>query len=337
MKEPVQNNATKDRKTSPLLKGVLVLAVAAAIAGISVKVLNDESHEQAGTEKAAAPLEVSEQARLDAAANKPVVDGSAVDSSAAESAAAATTKNAEVAEAEPDELNPNITQIKPGDVVKASKIPGTIYLRSQNDPDDLIWDRLPMYSTYLQVAPPVHQSAKLRFDDGATRGKQLYFQVARSDERMYVRLRWKDASQDTGTTVDGFRDGVAVQFALKGADTSYMMGTGPEQPVNIWYWRADNHPVENLAAGGYGSTTLLPEQSVTGDGAYVTQRQDKDNAWHVVMSRPLKAKDEFDVNFERETVPMGFALWQGSDEERDGNKRITHTWILLEPGLVATK
>lgn len=76
---------------------------------------------------------------------------------------------------------------------------------------------------------------------------------------------------------------------------------------------------------------------MTGDGAYVTQRQDKDNAWHVVMSRPLTAKDEFDVNFERETVPMAFALWQGSDEERDGNKRITHTWILLEPGLVAIK
>lgn len=343
MKEPVPTSSAKDRKTSPLLKGALLLAVAVVIAGISVKVINDESHDQSAAEKAAAPVEVSEQARADAAADKPVVENSAAESNAATTTkddAATTTKStdaADVTEAEPDELNPNITQIKPGDVVKASKIPGTIYLRSQNDPDDLIWDRLPMYSTYLQVAPPVHQSAKLRFDDGATRGKQLYFQVARSDERMYVRLRWKDASQDTGTTVDDFRDGVAVQFALKDADTSYMMGTGPEQPVNIWYWRADNHPVENLAAGGYGSTTILPEQSVTGDGAYVTQRQDKDNAWHVVMSRPLTAKDEFDVNFERETVPMAFALWQGSDEERDGNKRITHTWILLEPGLVATK
>lgn len=347
MKEPVPTNSANDRKISPLLKGALLLAVAAVIAGISVKVMNDENHDQAAAEQAAA--KISEQAPLDAAADQPVADSAATTEDAVatttesagavttEGAVAETTESSNVTEDEPDELNPNVTQIKPGDVVKATKIPGTIYLRSQNDPDDLIWDRVPMYSTYLQVAPPVHQSAKLRFEDGATRGKHLYFQIARSDERMYVRLRWKDASQDTGTTVDDFRDGVAVQFALKDADTSYMMGSGPEQPVNIWYWRADHHPVENLAAGGYGSTTILDEQIVTGDGAYIKQRQDKDNAWHVVMSRPLVAKGEFDVNFARETVPMGFALWQGSDEERDGNKRVTHTWINLEPGLVATK
>lgn len=335
MKEPVPTNSANDRKTSPLLKVALLLVVAAMIAGISVKMMNDESHEQASVKQAA--VESSEQANLDAA-KKPVADGATEqDTAITEDAVVATTKSPDVIEAEPDELNPNITQIKPGDVVKATKIPGTIYLRSQNDPDDLIWDRVPMYSTYLQVAPPVHQSAKLRFEDGATRGKHLYFQVARSDKRMYVRLRWKDASQDTGTTVDDFRDGVAVQFALKGVDTSYMMGSGTDHPVNIWYWRADHHPVENLAAGGYGSTTILDEQTVTGDAAYIKQKQDKDNAWHVVMSRPLAAKDEFDVNFERKTVPMAFALWQGSDEERDGNKRVTHTWINLEPGLVATK
>ena len=50
------------------------------------------------------------------------------------------------------------------------------------------------------------------------------------------------------------------------------------------------------------------------------------------MSRPLKATGEHEVNFDRAQVPMGFALWQGSDLERDGNKRVTHTWILLDTG-----
>ncbi len=59
--------------------------------------------------------------------------------------------------AEHDELNPNIQQVKPGDTVKVTHIPGKIYLRSQNDPDDLIWDRVPIYSTNLLPAPPVHQ------------------------------------------------------------------------------------------------------------------------------------------------------------------------------------
>ena len=236
--------------------------------------------------------------------------------------------------AEHNELIPNILELKPGDTVKATKIPSSTYLRNQNDPDDIIWNRVPAYGTLLLAAPPVHQSVKLRFDDGATRGKYVYFQVARTDERMYVRLRWKDETEDRDSTVDGFRDGVAVQFALNGDDTSYMMGSGPDNPVNIWYWRADQEKIENLAAGGYGSTTLLPDQSVTGDSRYVAKRIPQDNTWQVVMSRPIKSEGEHDVNFERETVPMGFAVWQGNDEERDGNKRVTHTWINLEPGIV---
>ncbi len=143
----------------------------------------------------------------------------------------------------------------------------------------------------------------------------------------------EDASEDRGSTVDDFRDGVAVQYALKDVDTSYMMGTGKDQPVNIWYWRADEERIENLAAGGFGSTTVLEQQTVAGSSAYVPQRIKQDSEWHVVMSRPLKASDKYDVNFERAVVPMGFALWQGSDNERDGNKRVTHTWILLDARL----
>ena len=235
--------------------------------------------------------------------------------------------------ADHSDLNPNVTEVKAWDTVKVSRIPGTIYLRTQDDPDDLIWDRLPQYRTNLLPAPPVHQSVALRFDEGSTRSKHLYFQVARSDERFYIRLRWKDSSEDRGTTVDTFRDGVAVQYAMNDVDTSYMMGSGPDNPVNIWYWRADQEQIDNLAAGGYGSTTALPQHSVEGASAYITDSVPEDREWHVVMSRPFKTGGEYDVNFDRETVPMGFALWQGSDNERDGNKRVTHTWILLDPNL----
>src|SRR5699024_1731092 len=139
--------------------------------------------------------------------------------------------------------------IIPGQTVKVKHFSGTTYLRTQNDPDDLICDRLPTYSTYLLPAPPVHQSVALRFDEGASAGKYIKFQVVRTDERFYIRLHWKDASENRVTTVDEYRDGGAVQFALKGPETSYMMGTGEDQPVNMWYWRADQERVENLAAG----------------------------------------------------------------------------------------
>ncbi|MGO2131732.1 MAG: ethylbenzene dehydrogenase-related protein [Halomonas sp.] len=239
--------------------------------------------------------------------------------------------------ADHDERNPNVTEINPGDTVKVSRIPGTIYLRTQDDPDDLIWDRLPMYRTTLLPAPPVHQSVTLRFKNEVEEGKHLYFQVARSDDRFYIRMRWKDNSEDRASTVDSFRDGVAVQYALGDTDTSYMMGSGPENPVNIWYWRADHEQrVENLAAGGFGSTTLLPEQDVSGASAYITDEITQNNQWHVVMSRPFNVENpanKHEVDFDRDRVPMGFAVWQGSDAERDGNKRVTHTWILLDTGI----
>ena len=232
--------------------------------------------------------------------------------------------------AEHPEANPNVLEIKPGDTIQVARLPDNIYLRSQNDPDDLIWQRIPTYRTHVFPAPPVHQSVALRFDDGAMRGKHLYFQVARTSERFYVRLHWKDQTEDRSSKVDAFGDGVAVQYALNGDDTSYMMGSGPEKPVNIWYWRADKRDVENLAAGGFGSTTLLPEQSVSGDGLYVPQQIELDNEWQVVMSRPLEPASEHEVNLTQGVVPMSFAVWQGSDNERDGNKRVTHTWILLD-------
>ena len=235
--------------------------------------------------------------------------------------------------AEHDELNPNILEIKPGDTVKVSRIPDSIFLRTQNDPDDIIWDRIPTYRSQLLAAPPVHQSVNLRFEEGATRGKHIYFQVARTSERFYIRMRWKDVTEDRTNTVDDFSDGVAVQYALKDDDTSYMMGSGTDKPVNIWYWSADQDKVENLGAGGFGSTTLLEQQTVTGSSRYVPKQIALDNEWYVVMSRSFKTSDKYDVNFDRKAVPMAFAVWQGSDKERDGNKRITHTWIILDNSL----
>ena len=248
------------------------------------------------------------------------------------SLAVALAFGATAAWAEHPEANPNVLEVKPGDSVEVVRLPEQIYLRSQNDPDDVIWDRVPMYRTYLLPAPPVHPSVRLRFDEGASRGKHLYFQTARTSERFYMRLRWKDATEDRANKVDAFGDGVAVQYAGNGPDTSYMMGSGVERPVNIWYWRADQPGVENLVAGGFGSTTTLDEQTVSGDARYVSERIHQDSEWQVVMSRPLEPANEHEISFANAEVPVSFAVWQGSDNERDGNKRVTHTWILLDTG-----
>ncbi|MBK5932868.1 dimethylsulfide dehydrogenase subunit gamma [Rhodovulum imhoffii] len=226
----------------------------------------------------------------------------------------------------------NVLRLEAGDIVAAAKIPEGVYLRSVNDPDDIIWERLPEYRVRMVPAPAVHRSVELRVNYD-TPDQDLYVTFAHTSERFYVRLRWRDDTADRQTGRDRFRDGAAVQFSLGDDTTSYLMGTGPDQPVNIWYWSADGHQIQNLAAGGYGSLTRLPIQTVSGDGLYTDNPGDP-NEWTVVMSRPLAVRDEYEVALNRAVVPIAFALWQGSEAQRDGLKSVSEGWVLVEPGAI---
>ncbi len=220
----------------------------------------------------------------------------------------------------------NVKLIEAYESVRVSKIPDGIYLRSVNDPDDIIWERLPEYRVAMNPAPSVHESVDLRVNYDAET-TYLNMTLARTSDRFYVRLRWIDETRDTVSAFNRFRDGVAVQFSLGDDETSYIMGDGPDGAVNIWYWRSDDNSVQNLAAGGPGSTTTLDEQPVSGDSMYEVNDADP-NEWVVVMSRPIKAEGKHDSSFERDMVPMAFALWQGTEQQRDGLKSVSEGWIL---------
>lgn len=222
----------------------------------------------------------------------------------------------------------NVKLIEAGESVPVAKIPEGIYLRNTNDPDDIIWDRLPEYRVSMMPAPSWHESVELRVNYDAEE-TFLYFTPARTSERVYMRLRWVDETRDQTTDFDTFRDAVAVQFSLGSEDTSYIMGDGPQSAVNIWYWRSDNDTVQNLAAGGPGSTSMLDQQPVTGESHYVVNEEDP-NEWIVVMSRPIAVAGDYEVSFRREGVPAAFAVWQGSEAERDGLKRVSDGWLQLD-------
>lgn len=224
----------------------------------------------------------------------------------------------------------NTALLEAGDTLPVARIPDGIFLRDINDPTDIIWDRLPEYRVHLWTAPAVHQSIDLRVDHDDP-GNIVYLNIARTSERFYVRMRWQDDTQDATTAMDRFSDGAAVQFSLGDDSTSYLMGSGPHDAVNIWYWRADGSPAQNLAAGGFGSTTILPTQSVSAAGAY-REQETAPNEWTVVMSRPLAVSGEYETSFRRYEVPAAFALWQGSEGQRDGHKLVSDGWILLDMG-----
>lgn len=223
----------------------------------------------------------------------------------------------------------NVKLLEAGDTVAASKIPDGIYLRRVNDPDDIIWERLPEYRVHLGPAPAVHESVELRIDYD-DEGQDVFLTLARTSERFYVRMRWRDDSADLVTSSNRFRDAAAVQFSLGDDETSYLMGDGPDAPVNIWYWRSDRNEVQNLAAGGPGSTTILDEQPVSGAAMYTEKSSAEANEWTVVMSREIAAMGAHHAALDQGQVPLAFALWQGSDGQRDGLKNVSDGWILVD-------
>ncbi len=233
-----------------------------------------------------------------------------------------------LAESAPYEPDPTVMEVTTGSEVSISRLPDNVYLRDVNDPDDIIWDRIPAYRIGLIPAPPVHPSPQLRYDP--QKNGHVYFQLARTSDRFYVRMRWPDATQNQSNTVDTFSDGAAIQFAVNGEDTNFMMGSGPDKPVNIWYWRAGRHDIENLAAGGFGSTTTLPDQVVTGKASYHADDPGQNQYWQLVMSRELDVSGEHQIDLQNGRVPLSFALWQGEDGQRDGNKVINMGWIMVD-------
>lgn len=82
-------------------------------------------------------------------------------------------------------------------------------------------------------------------------------------------------------------------------------------------------PVENLVAGGFGSLTSLPVegQIVQGHGVW------EGGKWRVVFSRSLNSSISGDLDFSPgKTYPIAFAVWDGANEERNGQKS-TSQWV----------
>ncbi|MBE9540616.1 MAG: dimethylsulfide dehydrogenase [Proteobacteria bacterium] len=213
--------------------------------------------------------------------------------------------------------------------VQALQAGGTVSLQHKaganfGSPDDPDWRDVQEYSMDLNLAPPVHASINLRYDP-ATPAVPVNLRAASDGQSLFLRMRWPDATQNTTTSRDEFADGIAIQFAQEGGDTtSYMMGAAAT-PVNIWYWKAGTDLPQNLAAGGFGSTTLLERGELTASNTFRNSGE-----WVVVFSRPLSQEGDHQVDLNSDSVLIALALWQGDKRQRDGLKHVSPGWITLK-------
>lgn len=178
------------------------------------------------------------------------------------------------------------------------------------------------------------------------------------NDTLYIRVEWKDASRNDATTrVEDFSDAVALEFPSKTASTvpSVCMGQA-DAGVNIWHWRADSEaglldPVEiytgaaidmypstdtlfytareagnpfanpdlgavqTLVSQAFGQLTTSSVQDVQGKGAW------ENETWAVVFARAYTSEGPEHAGFSGGArTDIAFAVWDGSQDERNGMK-----------------
>ena len=93
-----------------------------------------------------------------------------------------------------------------------------------------------------------------------------------------------------------------------------------------------NSSVEDLSATGFSTLTTQASQDVFGLGLWEPYGAMKGGCcsgptWLVVMKRALKTNDPNDVQFTGGgSFPIAFAVWDGQNVERNGQKGIS-TWF----------
>jgi dimethylsulfide dehydrogenase subunit gamma/complex iron-sulfur molybdoenzyme family reductase subunit gamma len=187
-------------------------------------------------------------------------------------------------------------------------------------PHAAIWKKAPTTLVALQPAFPAHASIV-----GTPVTERLTVQAVRTGDRLFVRLAWADrAANSTIKDTTAFVDGAAVQFPINGKDSTPPTMGDADNPVNVWYWRADGR-TENVVAHGFGSATRVPTDALKGAAEH------SGNGWAVVLARSLRVKPEEGVTLSAKgTMPVAFAAWDGANQERDGLKAVTLDWWKLQ-------
>lgn len=224
-------------------------------------------------------------------------------------------------------LAPSLVASRPANEIPVSERPGGA--PSLADPADQVWEDVPSKTVELASAPSDAPDA------GNTTIEAVAVQAAQTNRWLYVRLSWEDTTVDDQPPANlsanpprkTSTDAVAVQLPAEvGTEPGIAMGS-TRTPVNIWYWGALSGGQE-LVAGGQGTTSHVPGSQVE------TNATHEDGRWHVVVARNLEApgQDRTDLR-QNEDVSAAFAVWNGSNYERAGQKAVSGwLYFALGPG-----
>jgi hypothetical protein len=104
----------------------------------------------------------------------------------------------------------------------------------------------------------------------------------------------------------------------------FIPGKAAGNPVSL----AHKEVIEELSAEGPGTLKSKALENTTGEAEW------KNGEWTLVFRRPMSVEDSGSVQFKTgETMPVAFAVWEGSRNESAGRKAVSPAWaeVKVEP------
>jgi hypothetical protein len=191
--------------------------------------------------------------------------------------------------------------------------------RELADPADSAWQKIQPNRVALNRTPRLYETEAPSEPEIA----EVEVRVARTGGKLLVRLSWRDATQDAaklaqapGTPMEGrflrepteetsrFFDAAAIMVptAVKAAASPSLQMGDPRDPVTIYYWNAARGAMLMEAQGR--ETTRRTGQTFPARAAY------QGGIWSVA----------FELAGLPPGAPLAFAVWNGSQQDRDGRK-----------------
>lgn len=197
------------------------------------------------------------------------------------------------------------------------------------DPNATTWNQVPARTIGLNRTPPLYDTEAPAENEIPV----LEVRIARAPGRLLVHLSWRDLAENSSTlqappttpyetrnrkeqteATDRFFDAAAVMYPTRRdasvQSPSLQMGD-QRDPVTIYYWNAARGAML-MEAQGRGTTRRT-------DTSFPAQASYRAGVWRVVLVLPEQSAG----------TPLAFAVWNGSQLDRDGRKYFS-TWHWLE-------
>lgn len=197
------------------------------------------------------------------------------------------------------------------------------------DPLAVEWLKIPLQRVALNRTPRLYDSE----GPSELEISSVDIRLAHAEGKLLVQMTWRDSTQDIAQiaklptspyegrphkelteATDRFFDSAAVMHPLhlqtEGVWPSLQMGD-VGNPVAIYFWNSARGAARMQAEGR--GTTKRTNETFPAQGIY------RDGAWRVVM----------ELGNIPSGMPLAFAVWNGSQQDRDGRKYFT-TWLKLD-------